>query len=223
MSRHLPMSAGMLALLIVIAGAALFIGRDNSSAANFFNPCASVQVAATTANTASDITGTFGIGLDPATCGRYSSAAERPGEYNSGGLIYFTPPDWGVAKDADIPDGTTVGTFKSEAVLGLLDNACNTIVNVNFTLLDGTIDQSKSVDALAPGAKDRLSNLAVKDANGVPLAASGWPSYLTGTATKAGMDLSQLIARFVGVDKSDVPGTTVILQVPRIPARSNRL
>ena len=117
-----------------------------------------------------------------------------------------------MAKDADIPDGTTVGTFKSEAVLGLLDNACNTVTNVDFTLLDATIDQSKAVDALPPGAKNRLDNRAVKDANGVPLAASGWPSYLNDTATKAGMDLSQLVARFVGVNKIDVPGLTIILK-----------
>jgi Thrombospondin type 3 repeat len=212
MIRYLPVKAGMLALLIAIAGTGLFFGRDSTMAANFFNPCAAATLAASTANAPSDITGTFGIGVDPATCGRFPSAIARPGEYNSAGLIYFTPPGWKVATDADIPDGATVGTFKSEAVLGLLDNGCNTVVNVNFTLLDGTIDRSKSVDALPPGSKDRLSNLAKKDANGVPAVASGWPTYLNDTATKDGMDLSKLIARFVGVDTTDVTGTTIILQ-----------
>jgi len=51
------------------------------------NPCSNTQLAATTANTPLDITGTFGIGLDPATCGPFPSAEGRPGEYYAGGLI----------------------------------------------------------------------------------------------------------------------------------------
>jgi hypothetical protein len=199
-----------------VAAALLFIGQNDTptaTAAQYFNPCALNALAATTPNTASDIKTTFGIGLDPATCNRFGSPSEQPGEWNSAGLIYFTPPGWGVAKDADIPDGTQVGTFKSEAVLGLLNNGCNTVLNVNFNLLDGTIDQSKAVHPLAPGERDRLKPLSVKDANGVPAAATGWPDYLTtvADADHAGMDLSKLVARFVGVNTTDVQGTTIIL------------
>jgi hypothetical protein len=116
-----------------------------------------------------------------------------------------------MAKDADIPDGTEVGEFKSKAVLGLFDNGCNLVLNVNFKLLDGTIDQSKAVDANPSGTPDRLSPLAEKDGNGIPKAASGWPSYLSGLPARNGMDLSKVIARFVGVNTTDVTGTTVIL------------
>jgi hypothetical protein len=213
MIKYLPLSAGMVGLLAVIVATALFFGRGNTATAqsSFFNPCSKGELAATTPNTPSDIKGTFGIGLDPATCQRFRTPEDLPGQYNSGGLIYFTPPGWKVAKDADIPDGTTVGTFKSEAVLGILDNACNTVVNVNFTLLDATTDRSKEVKALAPGAKDRLSPLAKLDANGIPAGASGWPTYLNDGAQRVGMDLSKLVARFVGINTKDVPGTTVIL------------
>jgi len=63
MVKYLPLNAGML------------------------NPCSNTQLAAATANASSDITGTFWIGLDPATCGRFPSAEARRGEYNAGGLI----------------------------------------------------------------------------------------------------------------------------------------
>jgi hypothetical protein len=55
--------------------------------AEMLNPCSNTQLAATPANTPSDIAGTFGIGLDPATCGRFPSAEAWPAEYNAGGLI----------------------------------------------------------------------------------------------------------------------------------------
>jgi hypothetical protein len=63
MVKYLPLSAGML------------------------SPCSNAQLAAATANTPSDITGAFGIGLDPATCGCFPSAEAGPGEDNAGGLI----------------------------------------------------------------------------------------------------------------------------------------
>ena len=164
--------AGALALVAV---ALLFLGRNDAptaTAQSYFNPCAVGTLAATTPNTPSDITGVFGIGLDPTTCARFGSPEDRPGEWNSAGLINFTPNGWGLAAATAIPDGTQVGTFKSEAVLGLLNNGCNTVLNVNFNLLSATIDQSKVAATLAPGKPDRLKPLSVKT-NGVPAGASG--------------------------------------------------
>src|ERR1700674_4351036 len=200
MIKYLFRGAWLAGALAVVAGALLFGHNDSPTATatpqnystgyQYFEPCALSALAATTPSTASDIKTNFGIGLDPTTCGRFGSPSERPPNWNSAGLIYFTPNGWGIAKDADIPDGTQVGTFKSEAVLGLLNNGCNTVLNVNFNLLDGTTDQSKAVHGLPPGQPDRLKPLSVKDANGVPAGASGWPDYLSTVAANEGMDLS---------------------------------
>jgi hypothetical protein len=222
MIKHLSRGAWLAGALAVVAALLFlgqndtFLGQNNTPAAaapNYFNPCALTALAATTPSTATDIKTTVGIGLNPTTCGRFSSPTQYPPNWNSGGLIYFTPPGWGIAKAADIPIGTQVGVFKSESVLGLLNNGCNTVLNVNFNLLAATIDQSKVVHPLAPGQTDRLKPLSVKDASGVPAAASGWPDYLTtlADANHEGMDLSKLIARFVGINTTDVQGTTVIL------------
>jgi len=223
MIRYLRMSAGLIALLAVVAAGAMFMGRD-ASGAQFFQPCgnAAPRSAQTdpdnkpgqadknaTANTADDIIGNFGIGLDVSTCAPFISTAIA-NQWNSGGLISFTPNGWGVAEDGDIPDGTKVGTFSSKAVLGLFDNGCNTPLPVNFDLFDGTINRSgPTVDEKPEGQADRLSTMGPASA---PAAATKWPTYLNDVAEKAGMNLDQLIARFVGVNTTSVQGTTVVLQ-----------
>jgi hypothetical protein len=213
MIKYLVRGASLIGLLAVVAASLLLLGRDGTStgsAATFFNPCAVGTLSSTAANTPVDVHGTFGIGLKD-DCSPYSSAKDNPPNWNSAGLIYFTPPGFTVAHDADIPDGTEVGQFKSKAVLGLFDNGCNQVISVDFKLLDATIDQTKVVHPNAPGTPDRLKPLAVKDANGVPIAASGWPDFLSGLPDKVGMNFDKLIARFVGINTTSVVGTTVIL------------
>ena len=209
MIKHLIRGASLFGLLAVAAGSMLLLGRDGN-AATYFNPCAVNTLVSTAPNAPSDLKGTFGIGLK-ATCGPYSSAKDNPPEWNSAGLIYFTPPGFTVAKDADIPDGTEVGEFKSKAVLGLFDNGCNQVISVDFKLLDATIDRSKLVHPLAPGTADRLKPLSVKDANGVPVGASGWPDYLDGLPDRAGMSFDKLIARLVGINTTSITNLTVVL------------
>lgn len=223
MIRYLRMSAGLIALLAVVATGGLFVGRDATAQQNFFQPCGNAAPRsaqtdpanhpgqadkAATANTADDIIGNFGIGLDVSTCAPFTKAEAN--QWNSGGLIAFTPNGWGIAKDADIPDGTKVGTFSSKAVLGLFDNGCNTILPVNFDLFDGTINRNgPKVEQKPVGKPNRLEPMGPANA---PAAATAWPTYLDSVATKAGMDLSGLIARFVGVNTTSVNSTTVVLQ-----------
>jgi len=209
MIKYLFRGVSLFGLLAVVAASMLLLGRDGSSAATFFNPCAVNTLVSNAPSSPTDIKGTFGIGLK-ADCGPYSSAKDNPPEWNSGGLIYFTPPGFTVGHDADFPDGAEVGEFKSKAVLGLFDNGCNQVLSVDFKLLDGTIDRSKKVTPDAPGKPDRLKVLAAKDANGVPKAASGWPDYLDGLEARNGMKFDNLIARFVGINQT-IPGLTVIL------------
>lgn len=211
MTRYLRLSAGLIALLVVAGAAALFVGRDATAQQSFFDPCGGGTLADTAAGATSDITGKFGIGIG-ADCVPLTGDDPAGGNYNSGGLVNFTPPEWVVAKDEDITDGTKVGSFGSRAVLGLLNNACNTVLSVPFDLLDGTTDQGNPIDAKAEGQPDRLSVIAADaDSNGIPDGAEKWPSYLDKVAQKAGMDLTKLVARFVGFNTRSVSGTTVVL------------
>jgi hypothetical protein len=45
------------------------------------------------------------------------------GDVSFDSIITFTPLDWGVATDADVPDGTVVGELTTDVGLGLL-NPC---------------------------------------------------------------------------------------------------
>lgn len=63
MVKYLPLSAGML------------------------NLCSNTPFSGDDREPAFGISDTSRIGLDPATCGRFSSAEARRGEYKAGGLI----------------------------------------------------------------------------------------------------------------------------------------
>jgi hypothetical protein len=196
-------------VLPLLALVLLFLPGSRARSVSNFEPCAVSSLASTAAGAPSDVTTTFGVQLDPATCARFSSPEERPGQYDVQKIVYFTPPQWHVAVDSDIPDGTRVGTLRNRMTLGLLNNPCSIVLNANFNLYDATVDRANTVDAKAPGQPNRLSPMA-GEANGPPAAATKWPSYLDSVAQMQGMDLSQLIARIVGVDKMDVPGTTLV-------------
>lgn len=212
MIRYLRMSSGLIALLAVVAAGAMFMGRDVSAQVNYFQPCSTLAVSNPAANAASDINGSFGIGLDPATCAPFVTSRDRTPNWNSGGIIAFTPPEWKVAKDADIPDGTIVGEFKSKAVIGILNNGCETPIQPVFTLYDGTIDRSKKLAPKAEGVADRLSPMRDLDPkDGIPDSAMKWPAYLDNLPARVGMNLDDLIARFVGINTSAVTNLTIVL------------
>jgi hypothetical protein len=209
MIRYLRTSSGFIGLLALLATAALFMGHDAQAQVNHFFPCSNTQLSTTAANSPVDVTVTFGLGLNDA-CEPFI-AAGNTFQYNSGGLVYFIPPAFKVAKDADIPDGTQVGQFGSKAVLGLLENTCTTVLTVPFTLFEATTNRSNTIDAKAPGEPNRLSTMGDGDRDGVPDSAVKWPSYLDAVAQKAGMDLSKVVSRFVGVNTTSVSGTAVVL------------
>ncbi|MEK7247317.1 MAG: hypothetical protein AAB092_02480 [Chloroflexota bacterium] len=206
------MSSGLIGLLAIVAAGAMFMGRDVSAQVNYFQPCNTLALSSDAPNAASGIIGTFGIGLDPASCAKFVTSKDRPPNWNSGGLIAFTPPEWKVAKDADIPDGTVVGEFKSKAVIGILNNACETVIEPVFTLYDGTIDRSKKLAPKAEGQPDRLSPMRDLDPkDGIPDSAVKWPAYLDNLPARNGMNMDDVIARFVGINTSAVTGLTIVL------------
>lgn len=86
----------------LIAFIATFAGHDTADASSF-NPSYSLSFANDTPGASSDITTTIFIDAPDA---------------NIGPVIGFTPPDWGVARDAEVPDGALVGVLDTIAILG---------------------------------------------------------------------------------------------------------
>lgn len=149
------------------------------------------------------LTSSFGVGLGPD--GQPKTADDTP-DSNFGVIVAFTPGAWGVAKDADIPDGALVGELRSRAVLGLLGNPCSNEVNVSFDLQDGTVDTTNTIAPNPPGTPNRLDPLADKDGDGIFDGAEKYPQYLNELFS----DLTPR-ARYIGANTKDVPGTTVII------------
>lgn len=219
MIKYFQHSAGFVALALAIAAVALLMGRDAYGQTSFFTPCIKGlatpdggALTSTEPNANADIFAAFGIGIGE-DCERLT-ADDQPAQYNSAGLVTFTPAEWFVANGEDIPDGDTVGEFSSFARLGLINNSCANTLPVNFTLIDGSIDRSNTISPNPPGTPDRLRPLALDgDNNGIPDGAERWPDYLTvlGDPDHNNWDFSKLRARFMGINAAAVSGTVVIL------------
>jgi hypothetical protein len=146
---------------------------------------------------ASSITTTFGV---------------ASGDSNFGAVVAFTPPEWGVVKDADVPDGTLVARLSSLATLGLLNGNCSTSLPVGFDMLDATVDQSDTVKYNVPPQGPTLGVEQWELVNGVPRGATEYPDYLlrglTSGAAGTG-DALQPMARLYG--QTTVSGVPVSL------------
>ena len=198
-------------LALLALSLALLPAPRGTHAGSPFQPCAVTQVGATGPNQVGDITTTFGIGLDPATCGPFSATTERPGQYNFERFISFTPPEWHVATDADIPTGDSVGMLTTKISLGLFNNPCNTILNLAVDLRDATISQAQTV---APSnGQDRLRPMRDNDLDGILDSALKWPTFLSAVADQSATDLDDLIARYVGVNTTAFTGSTTVVNV----------
>ncbi|HEY5625671.1 MAG TPA: hypothetical protein VIT93_04195 [Dehalococcoidia bacterium] len=90
---------------------------------------------------------------------------------NFGNIVAFVPPEFGVATDADVPDGAIVGELRADATLGLLNSACWNPVPVEMTLFEATTDLNASVYG-----DDGWYDL---DGNGLVEFAQRYPPFLT--------------------------------------------
>jgi hypothetical protein len=99
---------------------------------------------------------------------------------NTGGLVGFLPTDYTVPKGDTIPVGALAGRLGSEAWLGLLNDACRTRINVEFTLMNASINTSDTIDPRPEGATDVMQPLAMdkEPLNGIPDGADKYPSFL---------------------------------------------
>lgn len=161
--------AGLFLLAVATALIALFAGRESAYAT--FEPAATVTIDETSAGEPADIKQTFNV--------------QKP-DVNFSGLVFFTPPEWGVAADADIPDGAIVGQLSSTATLGLIGGGCNSALGVNFTMLDATLNDAQTVPFTDPeitagnpaGDTEGDNDDQFDIVNGLPLGATRLPDYI---------------------------------------------
>src|SRR3972149_5807649 len=119
---NLRMVGTVLALAAVITIIGALAGSD-AARAQGFRPTASLTLSNPTPDAGSDLESAF--------------AVPKP-NLQFGGTVNFTPRQWVVARDADIPDGAIVAQLTSNATLGLIGGACNSSLLVGFDMLDAT-------------------------------------------------------------------------------------
>lgn len=113
-------------------------------------------------------------------------------------VVFFTPPEWSIAGDDDLPDGSAVGSVQLQITLGLLNSSCSTQLPVIFDLMEATTDESDIV----------LFNEAYKSANfdheqfqtvdGVPRGVTEYPDYLLRILEDSNGNPLQPRARYYG-------------------------
>jgi hypothetical protein len=121
---------GPLALLLVVAILALVILQGGAKAAGTFNPEVDVGLSDYTCDVNADVTTSFSL---PGT------------DYNYKELFSFTPGDFFVAAESDVPRGAEVGELGYLATLGLLNGACSTPLSPSFILLNCSTDTGDTV------------------------------------------------------------------------------
>ena len=162
-------------LLAVLAGLVAIIVSSDTVHASTFNPTAAAC---------------FTTGTDPqtATCDGSNAPGAKSnikgtfnlptGDANFAGLIAFTPESFGVPDD--LPIGALVAELNSLPTLGLLNGPCASLLPVNFTFMNASVDINDTIDPLPPGTVNPLQNLALDSdpLNGIPDGADRYPSYL---------------------------------------------
>lgn len=117
------------------------------------------------------------------------------GDANFSAVVTFTPAEFFVASDADVPDGAYVANVIDDVTLGLLNGPCASGIDVSFQMLEATTDRSQTV-----GLIDGFSD---SDGNTLPDSVDRYPDYLNtiypgitprarmyGQSTPAGVDIT---------------------------------
>ena len=91
----------------------------------------------------------------------------------------FLPPPFQINRGDQFPIGSVVGHLGTDTLLGVLGGACNLAIHLNFSLLNGSINISDSIQTAPAGSRDALRALAQDaDGNGVPDGADKYPAFL---------------------------------------------
>ncbi len=142
-------------------------------------------------------------------------------------LITFVPAAWGIGTcpandpgsvsvacgDQALPDGAVVGSMLSHATLGLLNGQCSAVLDIPFTLLDATTDQSQTVvfhDTDGNGTGEQFED---DDGDGLPNGVEMYPDYLQRLVRSApfpsGAPLSPVLRQY---GQTNVGGSWVSVQ-----------
>jgi hypothetical protein len=174
---------------LVVLGAVLAIGRSDYALGQTFEPELDIKIVDPQPNVSSDSI----LNLDI-----------PEGQVNFRATISYIPPEWGIVKGDKIPVGASVGKLSSQAVLGLVNAACNQQVPVDFNMLNASIDRSKTVSFEDVDENNTREFAEDKDGNGLLDAIDTYPDFLDRVVD------AQPIRRAAGI--TIVAGTPVLLQ-----------
>lgn len=187
--RLIPAAPIVAVLAIVLAMAA----SDTAHAS--FTPELEVEVQDPTPEALSDYVLEFGL---------------PEGDVNFAGVVGFLPPEWGIVDGRDIPVGAEVGILRADATLGVINSPCNQTFQVEFTMLNGSLDQSDTIDFdTEDGGGDEFTEDWAEDldGNGLIQAIDQWPDFIFRTLEDT---TEEPIRRAAGM--SIVASTPVLLQ-----------
>lgn len=119
-------------------------------------------------------------------------------QYNFRAVVTFIPEGWGVAADADIPDGAIVGQLSSSATLGFLNNPCSVSLPVVFDMMDAVTSTANQVTF--------ADQFAVS--GGLPAGVTKYPDYLARTFANEQGAITPLSRQY---GQASVGGTNVSL------------
>ncbi|MEE8519052.1 MAG: hypothetical protein V3S98_08000 [Dehalococcoidia bacterium] len=103
-----------------------------------------------------------------------------PTSFPWGGTVSFTPNGWGIATDADVPDGAVVGPLTSFVQLAnnaFAINTCVIPVMVPFAMVESTVDTTSTIGG-SPAATIWPGNADGADADLLPDSVTLWPTFL---------------------------------------------
>jgi len=164
-------------ILAVVAVALIFLAqRDTVAAQTEFNPVASATLSTLTPGEPVDIDTELCLGTGPA---HVSCPSPTTGDVNFSGIATFIPSEFGVALDADVPDGAILARLSAQPTLGLIGSHCGILLPVSFTMFEATTNTSNIITPLPIGRTDALRPLMEDaDGNGIIDSADKYPGFL---------------------------------------------
>lgn len=188
------MSAKRLIPIVPFAAAlALVLSLATSDTAyGSFSPTLDITLADTTPGAQSDYELAFGL---------------PEGDVNFGGVVGFIPNEWGIVDGRDIPVGAIVGNLRADATLGLINSPCNQILEVEFEMMNASLDVNDTVsfDDLDDSLTDDFAE--DNDGNTIIDGIDHWPDFIYRTLDETE---EEPIRRAAGM--SIVASTPVLLQ-----------
>jgi hypothetical protein len=102
----------------------------------------------------------------------------QQGDVNFAAVVAYIPKEWGIVTGDTIQVGAQVGYLSSDAVLGLLGGSCNTVIPVEFDMLNATIDKSETVSFEDLDGNTTRDFADDTDDDGIPNAVEMWPEFI---------------------------------------------